>query len=109
MEGNAPGAWLLRFSSTELGGFAFTVLTRDNRVTHFRVTRGANFEFVMRVHGVDETFASMPALLDGACKLLRLRQPIASSRLSQNTHVNLKMARATFLTLYDNLWVPPAP
>lgn len=34
-----PGSWLFRFSSSERGGFAFTVAEKDGKVTHYRVSR----------------------------------------------------------------------
>lgn len=102
------GGWLLRFSTTEPGAFAFTVLGNHNRVTHYRVTRGSNYEFIMRVNGADESFPSLFALLEGASKLLRLRFPIHGAQLDtrMTNNVELQIARSDFVSRYT-LWTPP--
>ena len=115
-EYGVQGAWLLRFSTTEFGGFAFSVLTKDHRVTHYRVTRNTRYEYVMRVNGVDETFGSMSALLDGAYRLLRLRQPICTSPLdvfrtlkAGPCNGDVSFSRQSFLQLFDATgWTPPS-
>ncbi len=76
-----PGAWLLRFSSSERGCFAFTVAIAAERVTHYRVSRDWQRQgggvYVLRVGPGDERcFATLPQLLAGAGVALQLRCPV---------------------------------
>jgi hypothetical protein len=109
----AVGAWLLRFSATEHGSYAFTVVNKDHRITHYRVTRTQNNEFALRVNGIDELFATLPALMEGASRLLRLRTPLCSSKLDQfNTEDDTPdwdarvIAKGELLTACATWWNP---
>jgi hypothetical protein len=84
-----PGSWLFRFSTSEKGGFAFTITERNNRVTHYRVSRdhstAGRGNFVLRMKPADRSYPTLRALLTGAEELLGLAQPIPGSKLYDKT------------------------
>lgn len=78
-----PGAWLLRFSSSEKGGLAFTVAEKNEKITHYRVSREweRGGEFVLRMRPSDRRYENLAALLVGAQEALHLKSPICGSLL----------------------------
>ena len=73
-----------RFSTSEKGGFAFTVAERNGKITHYRVSRDwskPRADYILRMKPEDRTYASLAALLEGARKELRLRIPLGGSKL----------------------------
>ena len=76
---DVPGSWLFRFSTSEKGGFAFTVAEKSGKVTHYRVSHEWSGEYVLRMKPDERRYATLSALLKGACDELGLTQPICSS------------------------------
>lgn len=84
-----PGSWLLRFSGTETGGFAFTVRVRDDKVMHYRVSRdwhtpeGTYLLKAGKSASAQWRYTSLGQLIAGARKELELREPVMGSTVGE--------------------------
>ena len=102
-----PGSWLLRFSTSEIGGFAFTVTGADGKVIHYRVSRdweNSAGEYILRLRIADKRYATLTELLAGARKELHLETPIAGSPLPRDIRARNPgtiMPRMTVVSLFE--------
>lgn len=108
-DSHALGSWLMRFSSSEKGGFAFTVVEVGSIVTHYRVSR-ENGEYVLRMKAADRRFSTLSLLVRGAMDALKLSTPISGSVVQKYLTANhpaelmhFRFVRSTLIHLTNAL------
>lgn len=110
--GSEAGHWLLRFSSSERGGLAFTVGEGDGRTRHYRVSRagggGGGGGYVVRLKGRDEAYAGLREMVAGARALLRLTRPLEGSPIALPArgalYTEYELARVAFAEEWSATW-----
>lgn len=94
--GNASGSYLMRFSGSEMGGYAFTTLTRDNQATHFRVKHERGTYVLQSTGKGERRFGSLKEALTWLTAKLEMIQPCQGSPLG----VALQREEGAYIAAY---------